>query len=80
MPTTYTNGQFVGSSLTNLEGELLRPGNLPASVLTNLEGIITQSGNLPASVLTNLEGFLVRTAAPFEFEVRASLIRKQSWK
>ena len=62
MTTTYTNGQFVGSSLTNLEGDLLMPGNLPASVLTNLEG------------------FRVQIAAPFEFEVRASLFRKQSWK
>jgi len=80
MTTTYTNGQFVGSSLTNLEGDLLRPGNLPVSVLTNLEGIIPQAGNLVASVLTNLEGFRIQRAAPFEFEVRASLFRKQSWK
>ena len=62
MTTTYTNGQLVGSSLTNLEGDLLMPGNLPASVLTYLEGVRGQ------------------IAAPFEFEVRASLFRKQSWK
>ena len=80
MTTTYTNGQLVGSSLTNLEGDLLMPGNLPASVLTNLEGLRFQAGNLPASVLTYLEGVRGQIAAPFEFEVRASLFRKQSWK